>query len=83
METTYDLEPIKLTDGYIEALENLMREQLAMMRQHEPDLADCWTWGVCRIGDLAYQHLDFEFGGDEDKPRWLMADVAVEVVSVP
>lgn len=76
----YDTEPLTLTHGYIAALENLMREEISMMRQHDPELSDCWTWGICEVGDLARMgDLDFEYGGDEDKPQWLTTDVAVVV----
>ena len=78
MKALFDTEPIELTDGYLAALKNLMREEIVMMRLRVPEDADCWTWGVCHVGDIAHNSLKFEFGGDEDKPVWLKTDVAVK-----
>lgn len=60
----YDTEELELTPRYVEALKELMRAEMEMMRLHEPDTADCWTWGICEVGDLASARgLSFEFGG--------------------
>ncbi len=66
----YDGEEITITEGYIDALKNLMLEELMMMQKAHPDFADCWSWGKCTVGDLAgMKRLDFEYGGEEDKPE--------------
>lgn len=41
----YDTEKLVLTDRYKVALHELMAAELEMMREHEPEMADCWTWG--------------------------------------
>lgn len=65
----YDTEELKLTARFEEALKELMRAEMEMMRLHEPEDAECWTWGVCDIDDLASARgLRFEFGGEGDKP---------------
>ena len=43
----YDKDELKLTDRYKAALNELMAAELEMMREHEPDMADCWSWGIC------------------------------------
>ena len=65
----YDTENLKLTPRFIEAVKELLRAELQMMKDHEPENAECWTWGICEIGDLANARgLQFEFGGEDDKP---------------
>lgn len=65
----YDTENLVLTERYKSALNELMAAELEMMREHEPDMADCWEWGVCHVGDLARKDgLEFTYGGNEDKP---------------
>lgn len=65
----YDTEEIKPTARFTEALKELMRAEMEMMQIAEPETADCWTWGICEVGDLASaKGLRFEFGGEEDKP---------------
>lgn len=69
MTSKYDTEPLKVTPRYTEALKQLMWAKMEMMRLHDPAMADCWTWGVCTVGDLATPGgLHFEYGADEDKP---------------
>jgi len=66
----YDTEELKITPRYIEALKQLMWAEMEMMRLHEPDMADCWTWAICKIGDLSNSNrFSFEFGGEDDKPE--------------
>lgn len=62
----YDQEDLVLTERYKNALHELMAAELEMMRHHEPEMAGCWDWGVCTIGDLARKDaLNFEYGGNE------------------
>lgn len=69
MNAQFSKTTIELTPAFIAAAESLMREHLAMIRQRVPDEADFWTWGECRVHDLASgDALEFRFGGDEDKP---------------
>jgi len=80
MQITYDRETIvQVSDEFVKALHDLMRAEMKMMIAAEPDTADCWTWGICTVGDLASsKHLLFEYGGDEDKPEGMEADVMVQ-----
>jgi hypothetical protein len=60
-----------------------MEANMEMMREHEPDLADCWTWGICKVANLANSHgLSFTYGGDEDRPAKLPAGISTLVVEV-
>lgn len=67
----YDKEPkIRTTERYQAALIELLRAEVEMMCQHDPDWAETWTWGRVRVVDLANSRgLEFEFGGDEDMPN--------------
>jgi len=71
MSATYDKQPLKLTADYKRALIEFMKAHCKLMRKHNPRDADCWTWGHVTVGDLAKRRdsLDFEFGGDKDKPK--------------
>jgi hypothetical protein len=76
----YDTEKVEPTDRFIEAVQELMRAEMEMMRLHEPEMADCWTWGVCILGDIATRKgLNFEYGGDEDKPDYMPENMDVMV----
>lgn len=69
LTTVYDIDKtIELTDRYINALKELMAAECEMMQQGDSGFAGCWTWGRATVGDLAFQHLEFEFGSDEDLP---------------
>lgn len=82
MKALYDQQPIELTDRFVAALKELLLAELEMMRQNEPDQAHCWTWGICRINDLANMRgLDFEFGGEEDRPAELQDFERVKVIA--
>ncbi len=79
----YDTEELKLTPRFVEALKELMWAEMEMMRSHEPDMADCWTWGKCEVGDISGPAgLAFEFGGDDDKPDDFPEGTDVWVVEV-
>lgn len=67
MKARYDTKPIKITKRYKKALKELMKAHCSMMRKHEPEFADCWTWGTALLGDMAKDHLEFEYGGVEDE----------------
>lgn len=71
MKAKFDTEEITLTSRYVEALKELMRAEMEMMQINEPDMAECWTWGICSVTDLARSSsgLSFEFGGEDDKPE--------------
>lgn len=74
----YDGEYLKLTERYKSALHELILAELEMVREHEPDNADCWTWGYCEVGDIArFNGLGFCFGGDEDKPEYMKGTTMV------
>jgi hypothetical protein len=66
----YDTEIVKPTERFELALKELMRAEMDLMINHEPDYKKCWTWGICEVGDIAGSNgLSFEFGGEEDKPE--------------
>ena len=76
----YDTKEIEPTDRFIEAVQELMRAEMEMMRLNEPEYADCWTWGVCTVNDLAMgKGFEFEFGGDEHKPDYMPENMDVLV----
>ena len=78
MKAKYDQEDIEITTRFDNALIELMQAECEMMQQNEPDHADCWTWGRCRVGDLAYlQGLSCSYGGEEDKPLDGLGDFGI------
>lgn len=78
----YDTEEIELTPRFIEAIQELLEAELEMMQQQKQENAECWTWGVCEIGDLADSNgLSFEFGGDDYKPD-ILASSSVNVMAI-
>lgn len=69
MKVKYDDVEICLTPRFIAALEELMLAELGMMQEQDKFSPECWTWGICEVGDLAsLKALSFEFGGEDDKP---------------
>ncbi len=78
----YDTEEIELTPRFIEALQEVMIAELEMMGEQDHEDAECWTWGICEIGDLADgRGLSFQFGGDEDKPD-ILTNSGVEAMAI-
>lgn len=70
MKAIYDDELISVTERFISAVKELMAAECEMMAAAHPDYPDDYTWGICRIKDLArVGALDLQYGGDEDKPR--------------
>ncbi len=70
MKAIYDTKQIEVTPRFKAALIELMKAQCEMMAKNEPENAECWTWGHCEIHDLShFNGLQFQFGGDEDKPK--------------
>lgn len=64
----YDTETVTLTPSVLGALLAFGRAFLDMMRRHEPELADCWTWIDIEIRDLAAVNpIDWQAGGEEDR----------------
>lgn len=79
----YDMEQIEVTPRFREALEEVMRAEMEMMRRHEPGHSECWVWGKCTIEDLGGSNgLSFEYGAEEDKPSDFPACVDVWVVGL-
>lgn len=67
----YDGKQIKLTKGYVDAVKNLMREEILMMRKVHKDSSECWKIGVAEIEDIATANgVSFMFGEKSDK-SWL------------
>lgn len=78
----WDGKNIKLTKGYVDAVKNLMREEIFMMRKHHKTTADSWVIGVAEIEDLSsVGGLKMMFGAKEDK-EWLSND-AIIITEVP
>lgn len=70
MKAKYDTEEITITPRFKAAIIALMKAECEMMAKNDPENAECWTWGHCEIHDLAtFRGLQFQFGGDEDKPK--------------
>lgn len=67
----YDDKKLKLTKGYVDAVKNLMRQEILMMREVHKDSPECWVIGVAEVTDLALASgLSIMFGAKEDK-SWL------------
>ncbi len=65
----FDQDSIKPTARFIEALKELLRAEMEMMKLANPENAECWAWGTCEVVDLGHSNgLRFEFGSEEDKP---------------
>lgn len=82
----YDDTQIELTEGYINAVKNLLRQELLMMRKfHKDESGTNWSAGSAKIIDLASSTgIQLMFGGKEDK-EWLENEgqIFVEVPSEP
>lgn len=70
---------IRLTRRYVEALKEVIRAELEMMRNQESRMhPEAWTWGEVTVNDLASSvGLKWQFGGDEDKPRGMKGNARV------
>lgn len=69
MKARYDGDLIELTDGFMYAIELLMKENVAMMKAGDPEYAGCWYWGRCEIRDMSSSGaIRFFYGGIEDMP---------------
>jgi hypothetical protein len=44
----YEDKKLKLTKGYVDAVKNLMRQEILMMKQVDKYSAECWVIGVAR-----------------------------------
>lgn len=65
----YDREPIKMTEEYRVAMERLLVATCNMMKEAEPENAECWTWGRAYVKDLAFDKIAFRYGGEDDMPN--------------
>ena len=67
------------TDEFVEALKNLLRAEIIMMRKNRPDYADSWICGVAIVGDLSLSTgIQFMFGSKEDA-AWLRKESPIFV----
>lgn len=72
MIAKYDGGEIVLSEGFVKALNNLVREELKMMSKAPGMHKDCWTWGEAIIEDLSKADgIYFKFGGEDDRPKGL------------
>lgn len=72
---------INLSKGFIDAIKELMRQNILQMRKKYPESVDCWVIGVCEVTDIMSSvPLSFSYGGREDK-GWLQehGQIMVEV----
>ncbi len=68
IKVKYDSEEITLTEGFISAVKNLLKEEILMMRKVPGNEPGCWTFGVCEITDLGNSNgITFSFCDDENK----------------
>lgn len=52
-----------LTPEYITAIEGVLKATILMMREREPENADCWYVGGCKIVDFAAANgVTFHYG---------------------
>ena len=84
MKIRYDTEEVQCTRRFVESLKEHMRVNMEMMKLHEPEFADCWSWGICEIDDMATNGLCFYYGGEDDKPEGFpeFTDVWVKDVEI-
>lgn len=67
MKVKCDDKKILLTKQFIEAIKNLMREEILMFRVREPESRECWVIGVCDIEDLMKSNgIKFTYGGIDE-----------------
>ncbi len=74
----YHNHQIKLTPRYIEAIHELLEAELEMMQEQDKDYSDCWSWGICTIGNFSEpNHLYLTFGDEESRPKGMCQDTCV------
>lgn len=81
MKVKNDDRKLLLTNPFIEALKNLMKEHILMMRIREPEWRECWVIGACKITDMSASNgINFHFGDLECKKHLIKGSVCwVEV----
>lgn len=79
MKLTYDQDKqFEATSGFVNALENLAREFLRMMREADPENADCWTFCDVEIGDVANaSFIEFLSSGEGERPEGMFGEVRI------
>ena len=83
MKASYDTEEIELSKGYIDALKNVLVEEVKMMQAARPEDADSWHWGRATVLDLGRAgSVEFTFGSEEDMPTDGLGHFAVVVANV-
>jgi len=69
MKASYDGESIKLSKGYVDALKEVLAEEVKMMQKAWPENADLWYWGRATVLDLGRAgSVEFTYGSDDDMP---------------
>lgn len=69
-----------LTEEFVTAVENLLKAEIKMMRQIEPENADCWYCGAAEIRDMASSdYLVMTFGGRDEVDYMSKAEIFVTV----
>jgi hypothetical protein len=68
LKAKFDSEFLELSEGYVKAIENLLIEEIKMMRKNDPKNENSWEVGGCKIKDLgSTECLEFSFGAKEDE----------------
>jgi hypothetical protein len=79
MKVKCDDKELALTKDFVEAIKNMMFEQIIMFRVRRPENRECWVIGACTISDIMDANgFCFQFGGIDDK-EWLFKDAHVTV----
>lgn len=81
MKVKCDDRKIQLTEAFIEAIKNLMKEEILMFRVREQNDRECWVVGACHIEDLMNANgISFSYGGINDKEYLFKnAHITVEI----
>lgn len=79
MKVKCDDKELTLTKDFVEAVKNMMFEEIIMFRVRRPENRDCWVVGACTISDImSSTGFSFCFGGIDDKD-FLFKDAHITV----
>lgn len=68
MKVKCDDRQLSLTKDFVEAVKNMMFEEIIMFRVREPQNREFWVVGSCTISDIMESNgFNFQFGAIEDK----------------
>lgn len=79
MKVKCDDKEILLTKAFIEAVKEMMTEEILMFRVREPEYRESWVVGACHIEDIMSANcMRFTFGGYDEK-EYLIKDAHITV----